>query len=812
MLAQLQAAQDAVSNPPGKVGPNALYDALKSESRWYNDDPIDGARWNKLFPYQLAIYKVTDGRSDRQYTFTLPMAPEALSVTMPFASTVTATLGGIVEENNGAPFRLLSFTGTTGVVPLKGSAKQASDLSTSRGIFAGTINASNNTMDSVKAVATGKTVVYSNLIDPEPENDILKSTGYYQFRLLQRFLEGYAALKKGTDGNQYRLAVCMWKDEAVYYVTPQVFAVNRTAADPYSYNYSLQFKAWRRTTDQGTEYQAPNVPTVAPDWLQNVKNRINYVRDVIQGGQDVLNAVRSDLGSAVWDTVRQVTLVADDALGLGVSLSSFPSSVIADCKNSVAQVASLKEKEEYLERVYGDRWKEIKEWLFGDDDVNTNTNTNALAVRPPGAASGAGGSTPDGANAAWNGFSEQELQKTPSISAKIESEKRRVRGLTADDYQAMQAENVRNAAAFAEAVGATTSVYKETYGFSSSPVLKSEPSEADYEVLFALNELNTILDKFITANTKQQTLSAVEYIGGLATKSGIAFETPVSKFGVPFPYGSSLESLALRYLGDANRWHEIAALNGLQTPFIDEVGFNADLLVNGDGNQIVVSNTYSEKLFIGQPVWIGSNVVSRSKRQIRGITPIGSSLYILLSGDANLDNYRTADLASIHAYLPYTVNSQQLIYIPSQDAVEGDDFRTDKIPSVDETDKLLRIGGLDLLLTSDSDLVVTPTGDGGWSYGMTNIVQWLKIGMSTPRGALVQHPNFGIDIVPGTSVADTSATEMAKSIRNLVSINPAFSGLESVSVTVNGPTADIAAAVGIKGISSNIPIVTTVRV
>ena len=55
---------------------------------------------------------------------------------------------------------------------------------------------------------------------------------------------------------------------------------------------------------------------------------------------------------------------------------------------------------------------------------------------------------------------------------------------------------------------------------------------------------------------------------------------------VKINYGESLESLATRYLGDPNKWIDIAIANGLKPPYIDEVGIRIPLLSNGSETRL----------------------------------------------------------------------------------------------------------------------------------------------------------------------------------------------------------------------------------
>merc|ERR1712146_557222 len=123
--------------------------------------------------------------------------------------------------------------------------------------------------------------------------------------------------------------------------------------------------------------------------------------------------------------------------------------------------------------------------------------------------------------------------------------------------------------------------------------------EAIYEAIQGMD--------YFTANKQldnQNIQNPLEYVGGLASESGIAFEISSSKYLAPVPFGLTIEQISLRYLKDANRWVEIATLNNLKSPYIDEDGFERFFLSNGDGRQFNIDS--DENLFVGQKISLTS--------------------------------------------------------------------------------------------------------------------------------------------------------------------------------------------------------------
>jgi hypothetical protein len=274
---------------------------------------------------------------------------------------------------------------------------------------------------------------------------------------------------------------------------------------------------------------------------------------------------------------------------------------------------------------------------------------------------------------------------------------------------------------------------------------------------------------------------------------------------VPFPYKATLEQLAYQYLGTPDRWQEIATLNGLQAPYVDEEGFTLPLLVNGANNTVFV--TSDEHIFVGQPIWIGSDTVVRTPRTITKIDELSTTQFMVtVDGDANLDQYITLANAKLEAFLPNTVNSQMSIYIPSDIEPKDDDFTSRTIPGIDEHDSLIAVGGIDLLLTPKNDLIVTPDGDSRWAVGLTNIIQKVRLALSTVQGTLNRHPEYGLPIQAGQSLADLSAAEVVRAAQGMFAGDPTFTGVHAAQITVNGPIANLNIAVQIAGTSQIVPI------
>ena len=267
----------------------------------------------------------------------------------------------------------------------------------------------------------------------------------------------------------------------------------------------------------------------------------------------------------------------------------------------------------------------------------------------------------------------------------------------------------------------------------------------------------------------------------------------------------TLVQVALQYLGDASRWVEIAALNELIAPYIDEVGQNRPLSANGAGNQIAVSD--GNGLLIDHLISISSNNRLGEQRRILDIEQVSSTYWSLtISGPADLNKFRLADNAKIHFTLPNTVNSQKVIFIPSDQSTTNNDVQLQFVPTLSDLESILQVGGVDGALTSSGDIAIDKNGNWPYVTGMQNLIQYARVALNTPVGSWLLVPNFGIDNQIGQSLADLSAQDILASLKNSFALNNAFTGIRSALIQTTGPATTVTIELGIKGTDSTLPV------
>lgn len=822
-----------------------------SDPFWSYSSKIDGTRWNELHPYYLQILKrdPVSGILKQQSIFLLPITPQELSIQTPFAITTQVTLGGIVEQHNAAPLRIITISGTTGIMPARPSANVLRSASLSQGVFAGAITNVGLSLNQIKgsgqavigavnaAVGGGSTFNFNqnaNVVSASEfgdGGDLSQTTGYYQFRLLRQFLEAYVTLKKAKDGADLRLVFVIEKDQEGYLVTPVSFDLRRNAASPFEYNYNITFKAWQRQLPGSNVSFAPQVNQIgfgSTTGMANLLVAVDSARSTLLGVQNLANIISSAIGditTAVLEPLRSLSLLARDTIGTAISLAELPSNIVLETKGAVLAAynpitgiptafdsAKLSIDQSYVDtsNALKDLSIQAQKASIGDGNQSgLGSDINALTA---GASAHPGNSpfnNPTNNFGLFTAINPGLLNLPISTQVKITNERQRVRSFTRPDFASMRDQIQNTVTAYADAVGAGYTTFDTTY---NKPIVVTTrtPTDQDFEIMFQLNAVIIELNHFAAFGLDQTPPNPMDYVAGLAQASGMAFQLPASKFQVPFPYGSTLEILADRYLGDPDRWIEIASLNGLREPYVDEVGFQVPLLTNGSGNTITVASNLN--LYINQLVTLSGNNTTRTSRHIVSFDNIGGSYYVItLDGLADLSRFTTLGAAYLQAFLPDTVNSQMQLYIPSLTPPPEYQYNTTGIPGLDTFAPYYNIGGVDLLLTSTNDIVQTPDGDNRFAVGLNAIVQSARLALSTPLGSLYRHKTYGLNVKPGTSLADISAQDLLKAAQDLFKDDPTFSGVEAAAVTIAGPVTSIAISVGLNGISQPIPLIVDVK-
>lgn len=815
-----------------------------NEHLWYQSD-IDGIRWDKLFPYQLVILKAEASKDGKKTTytpssgnmsvFTLPVPPESMTISMPFAISTAATLRGVVEEHNGAPFRNISISGQSGVLLQRGQARQSGETPWYDHFIGGGTAAEfgSNTLTSLGRIFdfNNSLLKNGNLHETtefsDNKNLLAKSTGYFQMQLLQRFFENYAALKKSHEGHEYRLGFAVWKEKSVYLVTPQAFNVEKSQNSPLSYQYNIVFKAFARVNVYAGDSRDFTVKSLAnrPGFMFQAINTLSEARRSIQTAEATIGAVLGAAAGNVKELVRETSLFAKASIGFSLTVADLPTSIMDKIEETEQFITNEDlSLDTQVNKFTKERWQQWREWQSTEDryqnkknkEVSTatsggfrNVQDDKLTPPPPKNTPGMGTDDPN------HGSDDLEINKmelTEDIKKAIADEVNRVLQTTRKEFETMRDQFRAMIDALADAIGLGSETYNKTFAVPAAPVRKKERdiTDADYTLLYDLNAAAAVMDSFAATgiNEPSSTQARVSAMAQAVRRTGTAFNEPVSKFAVPFPYGVTLESLSVQYLGTPDRWHEIAALNGLKEPYVDEVGFDVYLLVNGFENTVVVPTAVAKNLYyVGQTAFVWSDGVRRTRRIIQSIKekPDGTT-EIILSGDSDLSMYTLAQKARLSAFLPDTVNSQGMIYIPSDETSLDEDFITKSIPGVDEFDPMVAVGGVDFLTDNHNNLIVTPQGDNAWAVGLTNILQSLRSELSVRRGSLLRHPDYGLPVVVGNSTAETNPRQILEAIRKMVSNNGSISRVDAIRISKNGPAMTIDALVVVKGTEKPVPI------
>ena len=769
---------------------------------------IVGERWNQLHVYSFSINtasgdgtttstKAAPPKGMSKNFHDLNIAPQALNISTPFAISTVATNKGILEEHNGVVFRSIAISGTTGLYPDREAAKSSSN---------GAANSFKTTIPGIKeAVGVAKTATAGS-VGKSAKIDV-KKTGYYQFWELNNFLIQYAEAKKTKEGRDLRLVFNCPKDNIAYVVTPISFDMRKDASNPLLYYYSIQLRAWGVTSESGNLDPAfKNIPSKAnKGTVSKTLDKMKDTRSILQKARDKMKSVKSDIDGLMRNYSGAIGKIKDQ-IGVAREISDMPDLI----KNSVHNTIKNNQIP----------WKNITQNLINKKKINSLTNpfttttggsggkkSNMVndavnGILPSGltALNGAGsrvngdGSTPASINEEVNPESIQMIYKivddpdisegillsdlgdlSPNLQALVDERILESEMITPGQVRLAADEFKQVSDNLAYQAGMMNATYAKAYGIRIPTIDEiKEPTENDIILAVAIEEArNALLTTLASGDLYDEKKPNLFNVANDNLETIDRIVTPISAYPVPVSRGFTLEDLAHQHLKDATRAREIAILNDLISPYIDEKGFDQSIK-NCTGRTFIVTNV--EKLAIRQKITISGILMPNTRRSIVNIEDIGGGEHkITVDGKPDLSQYDASKSPKLFARLPGTVGSGDVLLMPSGE--QADEERILKsTPLIERLSFAEKVFKVDLMLNPETnDLVTNSSGDVARSYGYNNAIQAIRTIVETERGELYLHRDYGLNLRIGQAITTEIYKEITERVRAAIIKDPRFS-------------------------------------
>lgn len=798
--------------------------------------------WNSSGQYVFSIME-QDGTSHKVFEdnfVALRIPPQSIQITTTFASSVIATNNGILEEHNGSIFSMISIAGTTGLLPDRKTSvvppTGAAGVATALG---------NAIAPAATAAITGLVKGISRTLEKlgikKAEEEDLTRTGYFQFWALHHLFKRYAAMKKRKGYEDIRLAFSSVKDGVTYLCMPVSFEMRRDSSAPMLYRYAISLKAWKVVKAIPDVKKAelnlpePNAPSLVAAYM----NLLNTARRTIDEAFGVLSAINSDWVRSL-QAYEQTQLFGQELGGLGRRFNEYIDAFkkentkkfvepiqnqtkLLEALNKQGKGASLSDLSvtSPSDQTSGSTRASLRS-VFNDrtQASSTATSNSARGIASQSLEVDSQAAFDDALNAKVTPGGETDIQKSntaiPSAAAQLINEALElIRDSNLDEYeihpdiqaqidkkieeaQQIDANDVRNlisdlkktSNAYAQSINASNTTYEAIYDVPSiSITTKPQPTEDDILLGVALQESITVFTAFLATGQmfpEQEKDPFAVANQNLETDSQM--DSANSAYPIVFPRGSTLAMIAQRYLGDSTREHEIALLNNLKAPFIDEAGFEQSIF-GAVGRTFVVNG--KDNLAINQRITLRGNSLADSKRTIINIEDIGGGKFkVTVDGTANLNIYSPGTNPKLKARLPFTVGSNDTILIPSGNTIPDEiTIRTTPLSSrISHAEKVFKIDlGLD---ASGKDLVVSAGGDIKRSYGYENATQAIRLMLETQQGELEQHLDYGFPATIGGRTTDSQIDQIQDLVQQRIISDDRFTTAQ-VTATFEGSVARV---------------------
>lgn len=395
-----------------------------------------------------------------------------------------------------------------------------------------------------------KDLVIAGTTGQRPSNTI---SGYEYFLQLRNYFRSYAELKKSTDQKNSQLIFMNRKDNEYLIVEPVKFVMERDSGRPFLYNYKIVMKA--------LGLRRPNFANgILGDFFNKIDSIIERITDYIQGSRVIMQGftnfftgIEREFVATIMEPIETVGLAFKQFRGLPFTLADMPSSIINQLSDRTVQAFLDNAKQE--KKNGNVNFAEIKIPIDTQRESTAN-GANALSILTPQAKADLSVSVfSDSEKNILNNFVADALKKTKSFYEELLTNITSLR----DDLS--------------DKSGVGDTYYDDFVGRTPEFTASSTrtPREDDVEAMIGLNLAERAI-KYILSTESLFNETVEQYIDDVEDKykNNLELINPQSVDEIILPNNATLEDLAAEYLGSADRWIDIAIVNNLIAPYIDE--------------------------------------------------------------------------------------------------------------------------------------------------------------------------------------------------------------------------------------------------
>jgi len=500
--------------------------------------------------------------AENQDTFFLDIPPQSIQQKEIFANNITATRKGVIVESEGVVFKDIIIQGTTGVFP--GARGGANNLIPQNPFTSGGLANLTNPPDSAKGVKpeTGRSTA----------SNIRTISGYEEFLRLRQYLLRYATLKVETDGNLFLIFINE-KDNQSLIVEPLEFTMNRNSKAPMQYQYKIVLRAIGtldgvfNDVSGGASQRQGGILGVLED-IGNISANIAATASITRASLNQSSRLIQQLSQGVANTVL-----------VPLAQTQFAMEDLRDGKNTVLALPEILQRN-FNESIFGIR----------DDFNNTFGIASSTAFPPLKPKPGQGFVDLEAARLQ----SAEDFTAGRSVTERINNDNKVPVPRTSIETLRNNVNELSNN--LADFVNLGDDTFNEIKG--RTPTSIAEPtkiaSDEEFLLLGSLAKMSDGLNTSLAANVifesdadKAFEQAQAPFVSDLIPEDQqLVINKPRTVREIRIQRGITLERIAQLELGDATRWVEIAVLNNLKPPYLNETG--------GDGVK-----KFGDKLLIG---------------------------------------------------------------------------------------------------------------------------------------------------------------------------------------------------------------------